>query len=29
MPNQIPIGEVARGFQFVLVETFESVAGAI
>ena len=28
MPNQIPISEVARGFQFVLVETFESVGGA-
>ena len=28
MPNQIPISEVARGFQFVLVETFENVVGA-
>ena len=28
MSKQIPIGEVARGFQFVLVETFENVAGA-
>ena len=28
MPNQIPISEVARGFQFLLVETFENVQGA-
>ena len=28
MPEQIPITEVARGFQFVLVETFENVGGA-
>ena len=28
MPKQIPITEVARGFQFVLVETFENVGGA-
>ncbi|MCY4070523.1 MAG: hypothetical protein OXG60_04450 [Chloroflexi bacterium] len=28
MPKQIPITEVARGFQFLLVETFESVRGA-
>ena len=28
MPKQIDISEVARGFQFVLVETFESVMGA-
>ncbi len=28
MPKQIPISEVARGFQFLLVETFENVQGA-
>ena len=28
MPKQIPITEVARGFQFLLVETFENVQGA-
>ena len=28
MPKQIDISEVARGFQFVLVETFENVMGA-
>ena len=28
MPKQIDISEVAHGFQFVLVETFESVMGA-
>ncbi len=28
MPEQIPITEVARGFQFLLVETFENVQGA-
>lgn len=28
MPKQISISEVARGFQFLLVETFENVGGA-
>ena len=28
MPNQIPITEVANGFRFLLIETFESVQGA-
>ena len=27
MPNQLPISEVAKGFQFALTETFESVFG--
>ena len=27
MPNQIPIGEVANGFRFALIETFENVHG--
>ena len=27
MPNTIPISEVARGFRFLLTETFESVHG--
>ncbi len=28
MPKQIPIAEVANGFRFLLIETFESVSGA-